>query len=223
MRKHLKRWLFGKGAEEVLVRILVLCIMAVLCHFLFLAAGQQTLKKEIFSWMRLVCFLGILWQCFYLGEGSPLEKWKDILFRTMMFVGSTISRVFDFFFHMTQNTVRGGGTVEIKGYEEQVNSIALGLIGKWRKPKYKKWKNMDNQERIRYLYYKSVKKHSKRDVEFTYQKTAWEIYDELEEKNKLEKGDEELFRMYNGIRYREKVQVSAHDVEKCKGSGRHFQ
>lgn len=224
VKKYIKKWLFGKETGEVLGRIIFLCVLAVICHFIFLASGQQTMRKQVFSWMRLVCFLGVLWQCFYLGEETgPLEKLKGMLFRAMLFVGSGIGRVFEFFFGMTQNTRRAKGAEEIRGYHDQVNSIAAGVIRKWRRPKYKKWKNMNNQERIRYLYYKSVRKHSKKDVEFTYQKTAWEIYGELEEKNKLESADPELFQTYNTVRYGKEVQISSEDVNKCKESTKHFQ
>ena len=219
MKKYIKKWLFGKETREVLGRMLLLCVLAVIFHFLFLGAGQQTMRKQIFSWMRLVCFLGVLWQCFYLGEEKgPVEKLKGILFRAMLFVGNGIGRVFDFFFKMTQSTRARKGAEEIRGYQDEVNSIAGRVIRKWRRPKYKKWKNMNNQEKIRYLYYKSVSRHSKKDMEFTYQKTAWEIYDELKEKNKLKDAEPELFRLYNIVRYRDK----SSDISVSSGNHAHM-
>lgn len=213
----MKKWIFSREKIAVWIRIGLFCILAVACHFMFLSSGQQTMQKQIFSWMRLVCFLGVLWQCFLLcDESNPAEKIKEALFRFLLFVGNGVGRVLDFFFGMTQSARGRRGIEEIKGFQEQTNSIAGSFMKRWRKPKYKKWKHMNNKEKIRFLYYKSVSRHSKKDIEFSYQKTAWEIYGELEEKNRLQVADAKLFHKYNEVRYRKGTDVTDEEVKGCQ-------
>ncbi len=213
----LKNFIWGKEKKYVVARLLFFCCLVVMFHFCFLWAKKGTFERKVFNIARPVCMFLTFWQTLNLEDGTVFERCKKLALRLLMLVGNSIGKVIDTFFNMTQATRGEGGLTQILGYEDEISRIGRTFGRKGRKPHYKRWKDMSNRERVRYLYYKGVSKHSKKNITFSYHKTAWEIYGELEQKQKLGAGDVKLFETYNDVRYQTQAEIGEEEVKACGG------
>lgn len=80
----------------------------------------------------------------------------------------------------------------------------------------KRYKDMNNRERIRYFYGKLVNKQIKKGFSFQYSYTANEVGKKLMENEKISHASEILFVKYNEARYNICADITEEDVEKIK-------
>lgn len=85
-----------------------------------------------------------------------------------------------------------------------------------RKKAQKRYRDMDNRERVRYFYGKLVNKQIKKGFSFQYSYTANEVGKKLMESEKISHASEILFVKYNEARYNAGANITEEDVEKVK-------
>lgn len=101
----------------------------------------------------------------------------------------------------------------IRDYQDTSVKIKRGAAQK--KPQ-KRYKDMNNAERIRYFYGKLINKQIKRGFCFRSSDTADEIKKQLIENRKIASSSKVLFQKYNRARYDTKADITEDDVEKIK-------
>lgn len=92
--------------------------------------------------------------------------------------------------------------LHIKNYnDEEVSIGGMSALKKRKRPKFKKWKEMDDSEKIRYIYAKRNMKHIKKGYYYNETYTPNETLDEMIRKNIENKETGELFSNYYPARY----------------------
>lgn len=106
------------------------------------------------------------------------------------------------------------GASFIKDYKD--TSCKIRKTSVRQKKTWKRYRDMNNRERIRYFYGKLVNKQIKKGFPFKYSLTASEVGRELIETGKISPASELLFEEYNEARYNIGADITDEDVEKIK-------
>lgn len=80
----------------------------------------------------------------------------------------------------------------------------------------KRYKDMDNRERIRYFYRGLLKKQWKKGFSFSFSNTANEIGRKMEEEKRISEKGRIFFHQYNEARYNMDADITSEEVEKIK-------
>ncbi len=107
--------------------------------------------------------------------------------------------------------------LHIKNYnDEEVSIGGLSASKKRKRPKFKKWKEMNDSEKIRYIYAKRNIKHIKKGYNYKEAYTPNETLDELIKKNIENKDVVELFVNYYPARYTKKFKADENKITRLK-------
>lgn len=106
------------------------------------------------------------------------------------------------------------GTGFINDYQD--TSCKVEKNRKSRRKSWKRYKDMDNRERIRYFYGKLVNKQIRKGYPFRYSSTASEIGKDLYQRGSVSANCGELFDEYNEARYHVCAEITDEEVEKIK-------
>ncbi len=192
----------------------ILCMIAgVICIFLMTKTKAGT--KEQLVWQVLaVVFFALALICVAGDEkGSKLKKifesFKDAIEEV---IGKIIAKIAELF---GMSGGRGYGDKRfLQGYED----VSIKVEKKQSKKKRfeKKYKDMDNRERIRFFYSKMMNKQIKKGYKFKWSKTPTEHERILLEYDKIEKDGTLLFDSYNEARYYKNAVITEENVENVK-------
>lgn len=80
----------------------------------------------------------------------------------------------------------------------------------------KRYKEMDNRERIRYFYSELLKKQRRKGFSFSFSNTANEIGRKMEEEKRISEKGRIFFQKYNEARYNLNADITSEEVEKMK-------
>lgn len=105
------------------------------------------------------------------------------------------------------------GTGFITDYQDTSIKIKKNTV---QKKNQKRYKDMNNAERIRYFYVKLLHRQIKKGFLFRCSFTADEIEKQLLEDKKISSCSHGLFQIYNEARYNIKADITSEDVEKIK-------
>jgi len=109
------------------------------------------------------------------------------------------------------------GVFHIKNYDDETESIGNGAgHTRKRRPKFKKWKDMDNQEKVRFIYAKRNLKHIKKGYVYKESATPNEVLEDMIGKKLETEQTRELYDLYNPARYKLKFDVSDDETIKLK-------
>ena len=95
----------------------------------------------------------------------------------------------------------------IKGYTDVSTRIQISPFKRKKKNKFKNYKNMNNREKVRFLFYKRVRKEVKRGYLYKDYKTPRENISDMLNDKYLIKNSEEMIDIYNEARYNDKSEV----------------
>lgn len=109
------------------------------------------------------------------------------------------------------------GLQQIKGYKDERIKIEYTKEEYKSKIRFKKWKKMDNRERIRYLYAKSIIRWIKAGFDFETYDTPKEIGVKLESQKRMKNEDQPLFDLYNQARYEQNSEIDDDMVNQMQG------
>ena len=124
-----------------------------------------------------------------------------------------VFRIFDALLNMT-HTNRNGKLKIITGYQDK--EIAVAREKHRRRASYKRYKLMDNREKVRYLYYKIVTKAMRKGFGFKESDTPYEVNGKLVDRKYIKNRDMQLGGIYNISRYDSKSEITDKMVEILK-------
>lgn len=85
-----------------------------------------------------------------------------------------------------------------------------------RKEPQKRYRDMDNKERIRFFYGKMIKKQIYKGYSFRYSATVNEIGEDLINKKRISEKSSIIFQFYNEARYNTRADITDENVERMK-------
>lgn len=203
-----EKYIFFKVCFEFIVG----CILMIF----YLLGKPDTLQKDLcFAGCLIAFFLAVL----NIINNEHMGKKVYSVVKTVagfvfdISIGLVI-KVFDALLNISSNS-RGDRLVNITGYKDNVLKVRADK--KKKRARFKNWKNMDNKERVRFLYYKTVTGAIKKGYRFK----KWETPNETGEgmiKGRYVKPEKQLVvECYNETRYNDNAVVSHEIVEKLRG------
>lgn len=107
-----------------------------------------------------------------------------------------------------------GGNRVIEDYKDQ--AFYIGNSGKTKRIRRKKFKDMDNREKVRFFYERLINAKIKKGFLFHSSDSPNEIEEKLKVEKRITDRANEIFSQYNQARYNENSIVTEEQVEKIK-------
>lgn len=183
-------------------KIFLWLIVELICVSLLVFAVTSLRKTAYGMPVAFVALIGILIGGKALGAyngreiSTALKKVFERLLSAAVAIANKLRRLFD----MGTNSRHRGNI--IRGYEDEISSVEERKAGKRRK-RYKKWRDMDNKERVRFIFAKRMSKRIREGFEYEFSATPYENTERLVASSREEKDIYELTDTYNRARYDE--------------------
>lgn len=192
------------------------CILFLAAAIIFAAASMEFEPSDSMRhWYQIlaaVCIAGAL-MCVF-GEDGAKGLQKAVRGFRNFFQGfaKKVAKAIASMFGIRSGKGYKGATF-IRDYQDTFTKVKKTSALK--KPQ-KRYKDMNDSERIRYFYGKLVNKQIKKGFPFRCSFTANEIGKRLIEDKKISPSSQVLFQTYNEARYDIKADITTEDVEKIK-------
>lgn len=201
--------------ENVLLALVIIeFIIGTIFMVIYLKLEQESGFKSVFF---ILCFFMYFTAAIIIIVNELGTKVSKIVKKVSEFVFSItigiVLRVFDSFFNMASGS-RSMEIENITGYEDSVSSVRVRK--KRKKANYKRYKLMDNREKVRFLYYKKVTKAVRKGYFFKESDTAFEVKDKLIERKYISEEEKDLGEIYSLSRYDSKSEITDEMVEALK-------
>lgn len=202
--------------KEKLKLVLIIIEFIIGCAFLtlYLILPMDDSFKVVFFVLTITMFFVTLITIHSFGLEDKVKKIvskaASIIFNLTIGV---IFRIFDSLLNMTVGD-RIGDLKVITGYEDKVFSVQKKR--KKRKAEYKSYRLMDNREKVRFLYYKTVTKAIRKGFFFKEADTPIEVNNRLMQRKYLKNVDMQLSSFYNISRYDSDGVITDEMVEMMK-------
>jgi len=179
--------------------IVFLITSVILAFYIELAEKSETEKKaaEIIT----IFFLYLSITHMYFEKNIR----KNIILRLKEFIKRKLDNIIKYF--EIRKTKKYRDPEFIKGYTDVSTRIQISPFIRKKKKKFKNYKNMNNREKIRFLFYKRVKKEVKRGYVFKDYMTPSENIKGMLNDKYLIKNSNEIIDIYNEARYNDKSEV----------------
>lgn len=195
---------------------LVIILVEYLISFVFLVLYLKVFNNVIFFVLTVGMFFVTLITIHTFGMEEKvkkvLKKVAEIAFNLTI---GMLLRAFDALLNMTTGNKNSDLKV-ITGYEDKVFSVKQRK--KKRKANYKSYRLMDNREKVRFLYYKTVTKAVRKGFFFKEADTPFEVNDKLIDRKYLKKSERVLGEIYSVSRYDSESDITDDMVERMKES-----
>ncbi len=170
-------------------------------------------KIRYFMWAAAGIAMGLGCVCLFAGEGENTLRKIVLFFRDFMTgIGEKIGGFFSGLFRMTPSDGKSPGM--IGGYED--TKIRLSAAGRGKKKRRKKYRDMDNKERIRYIYYCLMRKKIKKGYRILLSETPSVTEKNLREEQMLGIGEDKIFSWYRQARYQDSCEITEETVTGLK-------
>lgn len=171
--------------------------------------SQKLWYQMITSICLAVSILCILGDTGAKGIKKFVQVWKQFCESLAEKLVHILQSIFGFH---TGKGYRGAGFIN----DYQDTSCKVEKNRKSRRKPWKRYKDMDNRERIRYFYGKLVTRQIKKGYPFRASSTASEIGKDLYRRGNVSANCGELFDEYNEARYHVCAEITDEEVEKIK-------
>ncbi|MBP3338447.1 MAG: hypothetical protein J6L69_03500 [Lachnospiraceae bacterium] len=208
-----------KKIKKILAWILIgiELVAGFVSFFIYVDLEEGHPHKRIYYWLTLIFLFAAIITIYINDYGnqviSAVKKVASVLYNLTI---GFVSRVFDILFNMATGN-RESRLKKISGYEDTVYSVDRKR--KKRKAEYKKYKDMNNSEKVQFLYYKSVTKAIKKGFYFKESDTAFEVNERMLDRKYLKNSGFELGEIYSVGKYAADGRVTDEMVEKMKEIG----
>ncbi len=201
--------------EKVLI-ILAVIEAVVGCIFLvlYITEAQNSQNAGIYCTICVAMFFLTAITIIVNDWGVKVVKraQKIVKFVFDMTIG-LVFRLFDALLNMT-HADRNGKLKIITGYVDK--EFSVGREKRKKRANYKRYKLMDNREKVRYLYYKIVTKAVRKGFGFKESDTPYEVNGKLVNRKYLKNNDMKLGEIYNISRYDSEGEITDKMVEVMK-------
>lgn len=202
--------------KEKLKLILIILEFLIGCVFLafYLLLPVESPYKSMFFAPTIIMFCLTLITIHHFGMEDKVKKVvKKIASVVFSVTIGLIFKMFDALLNMT-TTGKNSDLKVITGYEDNV--FSLQKKKKKRKANYKSYRLMDNREKVRFLYYKTVTKAVRKGYAFREADTPFEVNLRLIKRKYLKNQNMQLSGIYNVSRYDSEGIISDEMVEIMK-------
>ena len=195
---------------------IVICILFLAAAVIFTIVSMEyepsDSTRQCYQILGAICIAGAL-MCVFGEDGAKGLKKAAQNFRSFFqgFAKKIAHKIASMFGIHSGKGYKGTGLIT----DYQDISIKVKRNAAQKKPQ-KRYKDMNNSERIRYFYGKLVNRQIKKGFLFRCSFTADEIENRLMEDKKISSSSHILFQTYNEERYDIKADIISEDVEKIK-------
>ena len=194
----------------IILEFLIGCVLLV--FYLLLPLESPYKNMFLIQTVMMFCLTLITIHYFSMEDKvkSVVKKVASVIFNVTV---GLLFRIFDTLLNMTTT----GKNIDLKvitGYEDNV--FSLQKKKKKRKANYKSYRLMDNREKVRFLYYKTVTKAMRKGYAFREADTPTQVNLRLIKRKYLKSQNMQLSGMYNVSRYDSEGLISDEMVEIMK-------
>lgn len=216
-----------KKYRNAWIRAIIGLLLSLGFHFAFLSAAIGNPYKVYWGALRYLCMMATILQLFWISEAKTRifhgirrlgEGIKSVGLGLVKQIGNGLLRIYDFF-QMAQGSGRTRERIQIQGYTDTTISLKESFRKRKKAPYYKRWKAMDNREKVRYLYYREVNSYRKKGYQLMRCDTPKETRQKLLAEKRINPGGERIFDIYETIRYQEGKSVEDTVVNTLKRKG----